>query len=324
MRRRQFMTATLGSVLSWPTAARAQTTPVIGYLSAISEERAVAHVVALRRGLAETGFIEGRDLIIEYRWGDGDFDRLPGMADELVRRPVRLILAAASPAALAAKAATASIPIVFVVGFDPVQEGLVASLNRPGGNATGMTMISNVLGQKRLELIREIAGQPSTAALLINPVNSDTAVELQSVEEGARSLGVQLAIFRATTVDEIDRAFGAIAERRPGALLVATDPFFFNRRKQIVAHAARLPLPTIYPFREYAADGGLISYGANIANSWRQAGIYAGRILKGASPAELPVMQPTTFQLVINLAVAAASGIAIPATIHARSDEVIE
>ena len=318
------MTATLGSVLSWPTAARAQTTPVIGYLSAISEERAVAHVVALQRGLAETGFIEGRDLIVEYRWGDGDFDRLPGMADELVRRPVRLILAAASPAALAAKAATASIPIVFVVGFDPVQEGLVASLNRPGGNATGMTMISNVLGQKRLELIREIAGRPSTAALLINPVNSDTAVELQSVEEGARSLGVQLAIFRATTVDEIDRAFGAIAERRPGALLVATDPFFFNRRKQIVAHAARLPLPTIYPFREYAADGGLISYGANIANSWRQAGIYAGRILKGASPAELPVMQPTTFQLVINLAVAAASGIVIPATIHARSDEVIE
>ena len=153
MRRRQFMTATLGSVLAWPTAARAQTTPVIGYLSAISEERAVAHVVALQRGLAETGFIEGRDLMIEYRWGDGDFDRLPGMADELVRRPVRLILAAASPAALAAKAATASIPIVFVVGFDPVQEGLVASLNRPGGNATGMTMISNVLGQKRLELI---------------------------------------------------------------------------------------------------------------------------------------------------------------------------
>ena len=324
MRRREFIQAVIGTVLGFPIAARAQPVPVIGYLSPLSEERAVAHLAAFRRGLAEAGFMEGRNLVIEYRWGNGDFDRLPGMADELVRRPVRLILAAASPAALAAKAATASIPIVFVVGFDPVKEGLVASLNRPGGNATGMTMISNVLGQKQLELVREIAGQPSTAALLINPVGPDTAVELQSLEEGAQILGVQLAILRATTADEIDTAFGAIAERRPGALLIGTDPFFFYWRKQIVAHAARLPLPTIYPFREFVADGGLISYGANIANAWRQAGIYAGRILKGASPAELPVMQPTTFELVINPGVAKASGIVIPPTIHARSDEVIE
>jgi putative tryptophan/tyrosine transport system substrate-binding protein len=324
LRRREFIQAAIGSVLASPIAARAQPVPVIGYLSSLSEDRVAAQLAAFRRGLAETGFVEGRNLVIDYRWADGHFDRLPAMADELVRRAVSLILAQAPPAALAAKAATANIPIVFVVGFDPVRTGLVTSLHHPGGNATGMTLISHVLGQKRLELVREIASQPSTAALLVNPVSPDTAVERQSVEEGARSLGVQLATFNATTADEIDAAFGAIAERRPGMLLIGTDPFFLNRRLQIVAHAARLPLPTIYPFRDYVAEGGLISYGTNIANSYRQAGIYAGRILKGISPAELPVMQPTTFELVINLRVAEASGIEIPATIHARSDEVIE
>jgi putative ABC transport system substrate-binding protein len=324
LRRREFIQAAIGSVLATPIAARAQAVPVIGYLSTLSEERVAPQLAAFRRGLAETGFAEGGNLGIEYRWADGNFDRLPAMADELVRRTVSLILAQAPPAALAAKAATANIPIVFVVGFDPVRAGLVTSLHKPGGNATGMTLISSVLGQKRLELVQEIAGQPSTAALLVNPVSPDTAVELQSVEEGARSLGVQLATFNATTADEIDAAFGAIAKRRPGALLIGTDPFFLNRRKQIVAHAARLPFPTIYPFRDYVAEGGLISYGTNIANSYRQAGIYAGRILKGASPAELPVMQPTIFDLVINLRVAEASGIEIPATVHARSDEVIE
>jgi putative ABC transport system substrate-binding protein len=324
LRRREFIQAAIGSVLATPIAARAQAVPVIGYLSTLSEERVAPQLAAFRRGLAETGFAEGGNLVIEYRWADGNFDRLPAMADELVRRTVSLILAQAPPAALAAKAATANIPIVFVVGFDPVRAGLVTSLHKPGGNATGMTLISSVLGQKRLELVQEIAGQPSTAALLVNPVSPDTAVELQSVEEGARSLGVQLATFNATTADEIDAAFGAIAKRRPGALLIGTDPFFLNRRKQIVAHAARLPFPTIYPFRDYVAEGGLISYGTNIANSYRQAGIYAGRILKGASPAELPVMQPTIFDLVINLRVAEASGIEIPATVHARSDEVIE
>ena len=226
--------------------------------------------------------------MIEYRWGDGDFDRLPRMADELVRRPVRLILAAASPAALAAKAATASIPIVFVVGFDPVQEGLVASLNRPGGNATGMTMISNVLGQKQHSNWSGDRGSALHGRIADQPGQTRYRRRTPVGGRGRPKPWGAARDIRATTVGEIDTAFGAIAERRPGALLVATDPFFFNRRKQIVTHAARLPLPTIYPFREYAADGGLISYGANIANSWRQAGIYAGRILKGASPAELP------------------------------------
>ena len=324
MRRREFIQAVIGTVLGFPIAARAQPVPVIGYLSALSEERAVAHLAAFRRGLAEAGFMEGRNLMIEYRWGNGDFDRLPGMADELVRRPVRLILAAASPAALAAKAATASIPIVFVVGFDPVKEGLVASLNRPGGNATGMTMISNVLGQKRTRIGPGNRGPALHGRIADQPGRSRYRRRTSVGGRGRPNPGRAARDIRATTADEIDTAFGAIAERRPGALLIGTDPFFFYWRKQIVAHAARLPLPTIYPFREFVADGGLISYGANIANAWRQAGIYAGRILKGASPAELPVMQPTTFELVINPGVAKASGIVIPPTIHARSDEVIE
>ena len=318
------MTATLGSVLAWPLPTLAQATPVIGYLSALSEERVAAQLAAFRRGLAETGYAEGRNVTIEFRWAEGRFDRLPPMAAELVRRPVSLILAQAPPAALSAKAATATIPIVFVVGFDPVGAGLVSSLNRPGGNATGMTLISDVLGQKRLELVRELSPRASIVAMLVNPLSPDTVVEIRSVQAGAQSLGLQLAMFNASTADEIGAAFGAIAERRPDALLIGTDPFFLNRRSQIIADASHLPFPTIYPFRDFVADGGLMSYGANIANAYRQAGIYAGRILKGARPAELPVMQPTMFALVINLKAAKASGLDIPAMLHARSDEVID
>jgi putative ABC transport system substrate-binding protein len=325
MRRREFITL-LGGSAAWPLAARAQqpAMPVIGYLSALSEGPAAALLAAFRRGLNETGFAEGRNITIEFRWAEGQYQRLPAMAAELVRRPVSLILAQAPPAALAAKAATTTTPIVFVVGFDPVGVGLVASLNRPGGNATGMTLISPALGQKRLEMLREIAPQASVIAMLVNPVSPDAVPEIGSVQAVAHGLGLQLAMFNASTPSEVSAAFAALAERKPDALLVGTDPFLVNHRDDIVARAARLRIPAIYPFREFAADGGLISYGTNIANSYRQAGIYAGRILKGAKPADLPVAQPTTFELIINLKTAKALGLTVPSTLLARADEVIE
>jgi len=298
--------------------------PLVGYLSTLSEPQVAPQLAAFRRGLGQTGFAEGRDIEIIYRWAEGQYQRLPAMAAELVNRPVSLILAQAPPAALAAKAATANIPIVFVVGFDPVGGGLVTDLNRPGGNATGMTLISHVLGQKRLELLRDLSPKAATVAMLVNPLSPDTAVEIRSIQSVASTLGFQLAMFNAATPAEIDKAFDDIVKKRPDALLIGTDPFFLNQRMQIVKRASQLPVPTVYPFRDYATAGGLLSYGTNIANSYRQAGIYAGRILKGANPAELPVMQPTTFELVINLKAASALHIDIPRTLHARSDEVIE
>jgi putative ABC transport system substrate-binding protein len=325
MRRREFITL-LGAVATWPTVTRAQQErPVIGFLSAVSEASVSPQVSAFRRGLSEAGFVEGQNVTIEYRWAEGQYERLPAMAAELVRRPVSLILAQAPPAALTAKAATAGIPIVFVVGFDPVGAGLVTDLNKPGGNATGMTLISYVLGQKRLEMVRDLSPKASVVAMLVNPVSPDAVSEIRSVQTGAQALGLKLAMFNASTPAEIEAAFDGITEPRPDALIVGTDPFFVSQAATIiVARAGRLPFPTIYPFREFAVAGGLMSYGANIPNSYRQAGIYAGKILKGASPAELPVMQPTTFELVINLKTAAALKIDIPATLHARSNEVIE
>jgi putative tryptophan/tyrosine transport system substrate-binding protein len=326
MRRRDFLGALGGAAATWPVASWAQqgALPIIGYLSTLSEKQVSAQLNAFRRGLSETGFAEGRNVTVEYRWAEGQYDRLPRMAGELVRRPVSLILAQAPPAALSAKSATASIPIVFVVGFDPVGAGLVTDLNRPGGNATGMTLISHLLGQKRLEMVRDLSPKASVVAMLVNPISPDTLVEIRSVQAGAQALGFELAMFNASTPAEIEVAFDAIASRRPHALLIGTDPFFLNQRAQIVARASRLALPTIYPFRDYAAAGGFMSYGTNIANSYRQAGIYAGRILKGANPAELPVMQPTTFEMVLNLKAASALRIEVPPTLHARSDEVIE
>ena len=307
MRRREFITL-LGAAAAWPTASRAQQErPVIGFLSAVAEASARAQLSAFRRGLSEAGFVEGQNVAIEYRWAEGQYERLPAMAAELVRRPVSLILAQAPPAALTAKAATASIPIVFIVGFDPVGAGLVTDLNKPEGNATGMTLISTVLGQKRLEMVRDLSPKASVVGMLVNPVSPDAVSEIRSVQTGAKALGLKLVMFNASTPAEIETAFDGIAERRPDALLVGTDPFFVSQQAaKIVTRAGRLPFPTIYPFREFAVAGGLMSYGANIPNSYRQAGIYAGKILKGASRAELPVMQPTTFELVINLKAAAA------------------
>ena len=323
MRRRDFFKLVAGSAVAWPFAARAQQ-PVIGFLGASSDASIAGQVSAFRRGLNETGFVEGRNVAIEYRWAEGQYQRLPALAAELVARSVSLIVAQSPPAALAAKAATANIPIVFVVGFDPVAAGLVTDLSKPGGNATGMTLLSYALGQKRLEMVRDLSPKASVVAMLINPVSPDATTEIRSVQTGAQALGIKLAMFNASTPAEIETAFDGIVERRPDALLVGGDPFYIAQRAAIVARAGQLSLPTIYPFRQFVEVGGLMSYGTNIPNSYRQAGIYAGKILNGANPAELPVMQPATFELVINLKTARSQHIDIPATLHARSDEVIE
>jgi putative tryptophan/tyrosine transport system substrate-binding protein len=327
MKRREFITLIGGAAATArPLAARAQqpAIPVVGYLSALSEAQVAHQLTAFRRGLNEVGFVEGQNVAVEYRWANGQYNQLPAMAGELVRRPVTLIVAQAPPAALAARAMTTTIPIVFVVGFDPIAAGLVASFNRPGGNATGMTLITGPLGQKRLELLHELAPKAAVIAMLVNPISPDAVPEIRDVQATAQAMGLQLKMFNASTPSELNAAFAAIAEQRPDALLVGSDPFLLLQREELVALTARLRIPSVYPFREFAAAGGLVSYGTNIANAYRQAGIYAGRILKGAIPADLPVMQPTTFELVINLKTAKTLGLDIPPTLHARSDEVIE
>ena len=323
--RREFVSHLGALALASPLPAHAQQQlPVIGFLSAISETAVLGQVREFRRGLNETGFIEGRNVSIEYRWAEGQYQRLPAMAAELVNRPVSLILAQSPPAALTAKSATAHVPIVFVVGFDPVGAGPVTDLNKPGGNTTGMTLLSYALGQKRLEMVRDLLPKASVVAMLVNPISPDATAEIRSVQTGAQTLGIKLLMFNASTPDEIGAAFDSVAERRPDALLVGTDPLYVAQRAAIVARATQLPLPTIYPFRDFVDVGGLMSYGTNIQKSYRQAGIYAGKILNGANPAELPVMQPATFELVINLKTARGQRIDIPAALHARSDEVIE
>jgi putative ABC transport system substrate-binding protein len=324
LQRRDFIVAAVASVVARPVPGCAEPAHRIGYLSTLSEAQVARQLQAFRRGLLETGLVEGQTVEIDYRWAEGRYDRLPAMAAEFVSRPVSLILAQAPPAALAAKAATTRIPIVFVVGFDPVAAGLVRSLSNPGGNATGLTLISNALGQKRVEILRDLAPTASLIAMLVNPVSPDTPGEIESVQGAAKSLGLELAIVNASNPDELDAAFRRIVERHPDGLLVGTDPFFLNQRAALIASAARARIPTIYPFRDYAAGGGLLSYGTDIAASYRQAGIYAGRILKGAQPSDLPVMRPTKFELVVNLKTARSLAIDIPAVVHARSDEVIE
>jgi putative ABC transport system substrate-binding protein len=298
--------------------------PVIGWLSALSEQTAAPHLAQFRRGLGENGFVVGQNVSIEYRWSDGRYERLPAMAAELVRRPVDLILGQGPPAALAAKAATTTTPIVFVVGIDPVTRGLVASYSRPGGNATGATLIMAPLGQKRIEFIREMVPRAAVVAMIVNPNSPDAAPEVRDVQAAATANNLQIKLINAATPAEIDEAFAAIAAQRPDALLIGGDPFYLIERHKIVSQAARLGLVAMYSSRDFADAGGLISYGTNIPSSYRQAGIYAGRILKGAKPAELPVVQPTTFELVINLKTAKAMNFDIPPLLHARSDDVIE
>jgi ABC-type uncharacterized transport system substrate-binding protein len=325
--RRDFITLLGGAAVTWPLAARAQqpAMPVIGFLSSRSPSESALVEAAFREGLKEAGYIEGENLHIAFRWGDGQFARLPPLAKALVDLRVAVIVATGGVnAAFAAKAATATIPIVFVVGVDPVANGLVTSLNRPAGNITGMALMSAELVLKRLELLRELAPNGAVVAILVNPLSPESISELKDVQEAAQTMGWELKMFNASTSNELNIAFSGITEQRPDALLVGTDPFFLLRREELIVLTARIGVPTIYPFREFAASGGLISYGTNIASLYRQAGIYTGRILKGAKPAELPIMLPTKFQIVINLKVAKGLGLQIPDKLLALADEVIE
>jgi ABC-type uncharacterized transport system substrate-binding protein len=324
--RRDFIALAGGTTIGWPLAAYAQqkAMPVIGYLHFGSANLAPTPAAGFLPGLRETSYVEGQNVAIEYRWAEGHYDRLPGMAADLVGRKVDLIAAFGPPPARAAKNATSTIPIVFGVGTDPVADGLVVSLARPGGNATGVTNLAVELVPKRLDLLSELVPQARMIALLVNPNNPYTEPMIRNVQGAARVKGVQLQIVEASTESEIDTAFSTLVQLRAEALLTGDDVFFTSRREQIVALAARYAVPAIYQFREFAAAGGLISYGSSLAAGNRQVGIYAGRILKGEKPADLPVQQPTTFELVINLKAAKALGLTVPPTLLARADEGIE
>ena len=326
--RRELLLLLGGAATAWPLAGRAQhkAMPVIGWLTGASPGHAIAPIVgAFRQGLSETGYVEGQNLTIEYRWAEDHYDRLPGLAADLVRRKVDLIAAVVGPApALAAKSATSTIPIVFVSGGDPVAAGLVASLARPGGNLTGFSLLNVELMPKRLDLLSELVPQARVIALLVNPNNALTERMISDVQEAARTKGVQLPVLKAGTDSEIDAAFATLVQLHAGALVVQAEPFFRSRLDQLVALTSHHAVPAIDQSREFAAAGGLISYGTNIAGVHRQAGIYAGKILKGEKPADLPVQQPTKFELVINLKTAKALGITVPQSLLARADEVIE
>jgi len=324
MNRRDLMLL-LGGALTAPRSLRAQqkAMPVIGYLGSESPGPMAPLVAAFLQGLSETGYAEGQNVAIEYRWAEGDYDRLAALVADLVRRRVDVIAALGLPSALAAKSATSTIPIVFSVG-DAVERGLVASLARPGGNLTGVSLLNVELTPKRLELISELVPQAGVIALLVNLNNPNTERTIRDMEEAARAKGVQLNILKAGTESEIDAAFASLVQLPAGALVVVGDPLFINRREQLVALASRHAVPAIYALREYAAAGGLISYGTSFTAAYRQLGTYAGKILKGAKPADLPVQQPTTFELVVNLNTAKALGLTVPPSILARADEVIE
>jgi putative ABC transport system substrate-binding protein len=323
MRRRELIALAAAAGLR-PLRARAQSgLPVIGFLSGRSPDEAATALGAYLNGLSEAGFVDGKDLIIEYRWAEGFYDRLPALAADLIGRRVAVI-AATGGAELAAKKATAAIPVVFTTGADPVEVGLVASLNKPGGNVTGVTFLASGLGAKRLELLRYLVPNAITVAMLMNPNYAPTAAEIHDVQDAARSLGLQINILSVSTSGEIDAAFATFARVRPDSLFVGGDPFLLSQRGHIVPLAASHNLPTIYPQREYADAGGLMSYGTSIPDGYRQAGAYTGKILRGTRPAELPVLQPTKLDLVINLKTANTLGLTVPQSLLARADEVIE
>jgi putative ABC transport system substrate-binding protein len=327
MKRREFIAMLGGAAAAWPLAARAQQAamPVIGFLSSGSPGPFAHYVAAFRQALGEAGFVEGRNLAIEYRWAEGRAERLPALAADLVGRQVALIAATGGTAtALAAKAATTTIPIVVTAGGDLVRDGLVASLSRPGGNVTGASLLIAAMESKRLGLLRELVPGVALIAVLLDPGNTPFVIQAKQVEDAARAVGQQVRMFYARTEVELETAFAGVAEARAGALQVTASPFFNSRRAHIVALAARHAVPAVYSGREFALEGGLMSYGTNLADSYRLIGLYAGRILKGEKPAELPVVQATNFEFVINLKTAKALGLEVPPLMLPRADEVIE
>jgi putative tryptophan/tyrosine transport system substrate-binding protein len=327
MRRREFISLLGGAAAAWPLAARAQqpTMPVIGFLNGQSADSLAHMVAAFRQGLDEVGYAEGRNVAVEYRWANGQNERLPALAAELVQRRVAVIAATGGdPVVLAVKRSATTLPVVFTIGGDPVALGVVASLNRPGGNITGISQINVLLDPKRLEVLHELLPNVAVVAVLRNPNNASAETQAAALQAAARTMGIEVRFVTAASEREIDQAFATLAELRVGALVVASDPFFNGRRRQIVAHATRLAVPVIFHQREFVVDGGLMSYGTSVTDMYRRAGVYTGRILKGEKPADLPVQQSTKVELVVNLKTARALGVSFPITLIGRADEVIE
>jgi putative tryptophan/tyrosine transport system substrate-binding protein len=327
MNRRAFITLIAGTAAAWPLAGRAQqpTMPVIGFLNSASPAGYARPLSAFRQGLSETGYVEGHNVAIEYRWAEGQYERLPALAADLVRRQVTVIAATTNPAGPVVKAATATIPIVFTMGSDPVQLGVVASLNKPGGNITGVTVLAVELGPKRLELLHEVVSTATTVALLVNPTNLSVAeTESRDLQAAASTLGLRLHVLKASTERDLDAVFARLAELRAGGLVIGADPFFISRIELLATLAQRYGVPTVYQYRDFAAAGGLMSYGGSLTDAYRQAGIYVGRILKGEKPADLPVVQSAKVELILNLKTARMLGLTIPLSLLGRADEVIE